>query len=339
MKKILLVLSCVLFMSCESPIDDIMENENVVFYDTIWSNGMFNSFTDLIEFDGKYYCCFREGVGHILFGTNQYGKIKVISSNDGISWDEVCTIYNKDYDLRDPHMSITPDNKLMINFGCSVYENGETVSKKSQVCFLSAEDLRKGEIEILSKDINLLNFGSIKSIWLWKVTWIEGTAYGVVYGNSGPILVSSSDGINFSIIAKLNVHGGETDLCFYSDGRMFLFNRATYVNGYYCESAPPYTEFEWHESPYFIQCPDILRINDKSFLIAGRGGSGTAIFILKSGKMEQILDIAGEGGDCAYPGMIRVNNEIWMTYYCSYYLNDKWVSDINIVKYDISDYL
>ena len=54
----------------------------IVSLERIWDGAVYNSFTDLTRFDGKWYCTFRESDSH-EGGSN--GKIRVITSADGNS--------------------------------------------------------------------------------------------------------------------------------------------------------------------------------------------------------------------------------------------------------------
>ena len=45
----------------------------------IWDQAPHNAFTDLIHWEGKFYCAFREGKGH----AGDLGKLRVLSSVDG----------------------------------------------------------------------------------------------------------------------------------------------------------------------------------------------------------------------------------------------------------------
>ena len=50
----------------------------------IWPGESHSAFTDLERFQDKWYCAFRIGKGHA--GKGDYGKIRVIVSDDGQSW-------------------------------------------------------------------------------------------------------------------------------------------------------------------------------------------------------------------------------------------------------------
>src|SRR6188472_116847 len=75
----------------------------------IWNEGSHNAFTDLIRFNNKWFCTFRESEAHV--GGN--GKLRVIVSDDGETWTSAALLAEDGIDLRDPKLSITRDGRLM----------------------------------------------------------------------------------------------------------------------------------------------------------------------------------------------------------------------------------
>ncbi len=71
----------------------------------IWDQAPHNAFTDLIRFQNKWFCIFREGETHA--GADS-GKIRVSESDDGDRWASAALISEEGIDLRDPKLSITP---------------------------------------------------------------------------------------------------------------------------------------------------------------------------------------------------------------------------------------
>ena len=88
----------------------------------IWDRARHNAFTDLIRWHDRFYCTFRESNRHV-FGDD--GKIRLITSQDGRTWKSVALIAQPGIDLRDPKLSITPDDRLMILMGGSYYDGKE----------------------------------------------------------------------------------------------------------------------------------------------------------------------------------------------------------------------
>src|SRR5262249_61494256 len=81
----------------------------------IWDQAPHNAFTDLIRFQDRWYCTFREGAGH----ASGAGAIRVLTSADGEKWESAALIESKDVDLRDPKLSATPDGRLMMVGGAA----------------------------------------------------------------------------------------------------------------------------------------------------------------------------------------------------------------------------
>src|SRR3954471_1308830 len=89
----------------------------LVSVEKIWDRGAHNAFTDLVRWQGKWYCTFREADGHV----GGDGKLRVLESADGNAWEPVALIAEEGIDLRDPKLSVTPKDQLMISAGGSVY--------------------------------------------------------------------------------------------------------------------------------------------------------------------------------------------------------------------------
>src|ERR1017187_5695591 len=86
---------------------------SIVEVSKIWSEAPHNAFTDLLFFRKSWYCVFREGKDHISFD----GVIRVLASPDGADWHSVAEISMPGADLRDPKITVTPDQKLMLVAG------------------------------------------------------------------------------------------------------------------------------------------------------------------------------------------------------------------------------
>lgn len=312
---VLLVIFSFVLTSCDD-IDDLLSwyMEDTSFQSRIWDNAPHCAFTGLTEYKGKYYCCFREAVAHVPTSPDNYGKIRILESVDGEKWVSVGLVGNKDYDLRDPKLTVTSDNRLMLIYGCSNIENGQLFFRKTGVRFFSGE-LTSAQLSFAEEHtVSIQQDKTLSSYWLWRVVWKDGVAYGVAYSaNAKPLLVRSIDGINYSLITVLNIQGNEADIEFLEDGGMMIVSRAVSGNGYIGTASFPYTEWTWNDSGYLIHCPDIITLDGQRF-VAGRGLDGTMLYHIKNNVLDPIYTFPG-GGDNAYPGVIRVNDELWMSYY------------------------
>ena len=197
----------------------------------IWDRGAHNAFTDLIRFKGRWYCTFREADGHV----GGDGRIRVLTSKNGEQWDSAALVVEAGIDLRDPKMSITPDNRLMIVAGGSVY-GGTNILKSRQPRVMFSRDGRSW-----TAPRRVLADGD----WLWRVTWYKGRAYGVSYDHTrakpgdAPAaeglaasewhlkLVESADGVDWKLTTVLPADGrpNETTIRFLPTGECMAFVR------------------------------------------------------------------------------------------------------------------
>jgi hypothetical protein len=299
----------------------------------IWDAGEHNAFTDLIRWHDKWYCTFRESAAHV----GGDGQIRVLESTDGDAWKSAALISEKGIDLRDPKLSITPDDRLMIVGGGSVYEGKTLKGRQPRVMF------SKDGHEWTPPE-RVLEEGD----WLWRVTWHNGKAYGVSYDaaersssaakeaaktgkvENGPAnwklkLVESSDGVHYTLVTHLDVpgHPNETTLRFMPDGEMVALVRREGGNtmGWIGHARSPYKDWTWHELKHRIGGPNFIRLPDGTLWAACRsypGGAKTVLARLTlDGGYEPKLTFPS-GGDNSYAGLVWHDGLLWMSYYSSH---------------------
>jgi hypothetical protein len=300
----------------------------------IWDRGKHNAFTDLIRFQDRWYCTFREGDAHV----GGDGKLRVLSSAGCEKWESVALLTEKGIDLRDPKLSITADGRLMIVAGGSVYEGRKLLGRQPRVAFS-----RDGKEWTPTRRV--LEEGE----WLWRVTWHNEKCYGVTYNASkrdtpeakeaaksgtvapGPAewklkLVVSADGEKFEVVTHLDVpgHPNETTLRFLPDGTLAALVRREGGNqkAWAGTSKPPYKEWRWKELRGRIGGPNFLLLPNGSIVAAGRlhdGGVRMALGWLdvKTGAFQEALKLPS-GGDTSYPGLVWHEDRLWVSYYSSH---------------------
>ena len=281
----------------------------------IWDQGAHNAFTDLIRFQGKWFCTFREAEGHVKGD----GRIRVLASDDGDAWASTAFLEADGIDLRDPKLSVTPDGRLMIVAGGSVYREGELVGRQPRVAF--SEDGREW-----TPPQRVLEEGD----WLWRVTWHEGCAYGVTYNIFADAdawalrLVKSADGVNYETVTVFAIpdRPNETTLRFLANGDMVALVRreAGTCHTWIGVSSAPYTDWTWHETQHRVGGPNFIVLPDGAMWVAGRsypGGAKTVLARMGLDRYEPVLTLPS-GGDCSYPGLVWHEGLLWMTYYSSH---------------------
>lgn len=289
----------------------------------IWDQAPHNAFTDLTFWKDQFYCAFREGRGHV----STDGRIRVLSSKDADAWKPAGLIDLAGYDLRDAHLSITPDNRLMLLGGAAPREkDGQSAPTGSFVAFSSnGTDWTKPQIVVAP------------GRWLWCATWHEGKAYGVAYpasqGEPYVELLTSSDGIAWqSLVPKLYGVGfpNETTLRFDESGACYALVRRDKqgdvpYSAVLGSSRGDYSQWQWHDlGPEFnaFGGPNLIQLPTGQWLAAGRmhqDGSHTALCYLDVANhtMTRLLKLPS-GGDTSYPGLLWHNDLLYVSYYSSH---------------------
>lgn len=289
----------------------------------IWDEAAHNAFPDLVRWNEKFYCAFREGRGHV--STN--GKIRILKSKATNLWESAALVTLEGYDLRDAHLSVTPEGRLMLLGGAAPRKrDNQSAPTGTFVCF--SQDGRQW-----TKPRIVVKPGR----WLWRVTWHEGKAYGVSYaaGERMPYLelLISSDGVNYQThVAKLFGEGYPTEvtLRFDTDDTCYALVRRD-RRGKEASSAllgvskPDYKKWRWHDlgkSFNGFGGPNFIRIPGGHWIGAGRmheGGAHTAVTYVdvKNGTMTKLLKLPS-GGDTSYPGLLWYEKMLYVSYYSSH---------------------
>jgi len=274
----------------------------------IWDRAPHNAFTDLVRFRDRWWCAFREAKDH----APSYGKARVIVSEDGDDWMSAALVEQEGVDLRDSKLSVTPDGRLMMIMGGSLYDDNLVYQTRSpRVSF--SKDGREWSVprKLLAEDH-----------WLWRVTWHDGWAWSVSKLGVGQnprrgMLYRSRDGIEWEWVTELHVPNiSETTLRFMPNGEMFALTRPNWIG----TSHPPYTKWSWTSMGEGIGGPNFIRLPDGSLWAAGRYYDGKATTVLArmtSGSYNPVLTLPS-GGDCSYPGMVWHDDLLWMSYYSSH---------------------
>lgn len=294
----------------------------------IWSNGSHCAFTSIERFKGRYYCTFREGATHIFDSQgNAEGKVRILASDDGEKWESVAFIGKAGFDLRDPKLSVTPEGKLMVIIGGSIYRNRKLEGCVPHVVF--SED---GKTFSEPKPIELDKKMHTGHDWLWRITWYDGVGYGVSYSKASnneivTHLMKTNDGIKYTLVKSFNHDGypNEATVRFLPDGRMAIMLRRDQgdCKAMWGLSHAPYTDWEWRKMEFRLGGPDFIVLDDDHLVAGGRtnyvpSASKTTIFTGKnSGRFEEVITLPS-GGDTSYPGFLIVGNELWVSYYSTH---------------------
>ena len=241
----------------------------------------------------------------------------MIASDDGATWESTALLEETGIDLRDPKLSITPDDRLMISAGGSVYRDGELVGRQPRSAF-SADGADWTSTQRILSDGN----------WLWRVTWHDGVGYGVSYGigesekDWSVTLYRTTDGLDFEKVVEWDIDGkpNETTVRFLNDGRMMALVRREAQNkhGWVGVSEAPFTDWQWNDMGFQIGGPNFIQLPDGTLWAAGRRYPPVTVLArLSENAYEPVLELPSEG-DCSYPGLVWHEGLLWMSYYSSH---------------------
>ncbi|MDO4950217.1 MAG: hypothetical protein Q4E55_08695 [Bacteroidales bacterium] len=297
-----------------------------------WDANKHCAFTSIIKFNGRYYLSFREADSHIFDDDGiARGGTRILVSDDGDNWTSVAHLLKDGYDLRDPKLSITPDGRLMVIIGGSIYNPAtkHLDGCKPQVSFSSdgVNFTDPQPVEINSKTANGKD-------WIWRVDWLDGVGYGVCYSvvDGDPrariSLLKTTDGIHYSDVANFNLPDfpNEATVRFLPDKRMLMMVREDAnhpIEGYWGISNPPYTDWEFKKLGFQVGGPDFIVTDDNTVIAGTRSyfvpGSHKTVLMKGTidGKFQEVCFLPSSG-DTSYPGFLVEGDELWVSYYSTH---------------------
>lgn len=281
----------------------------------IWDRAPHNAFTDLIRYQNRWWCAFRESTGHVTMD----GAVRVITSDTGETWESAALLTSSTEDLRDPKLSITPRGELMIvAAGATHPPNGPT--RQSYVWF--SRDGRNWSESTAVGDRNY---------WLWRVTWNRSVAYSTGYEYTSTkdlrFYRSTDGGKTFRADAKplqTEHWPNEASLVFEPDGTALLLLRRERgpATGLLGSAKPPYREWQWKDLGVRIGGPHMLRLPDGRLIAAvrlydGRVRTSLCWLNAETGRLEEALALPS-GGDTSYAGLVWHEGLLRVSYYSSH---------------------
>ncbi|NBV22841.1 MAG: exo-alpha-sialidase [Proteobacteria bacterium] len=295
----------------------------------IWDAAPHNAFTDLVRFNNRWYCVFREGSAHV----SPDGAVRVLTSDTGYWWESAARIEMPGFDLRDPKITVMPGNsRLMILGGATVREDNKPATENQSFVALSDDGKKWGKVFWV---------GPTNS-WLWRVTWHRTSGLGVAYDVTpesradkkyGTTLLLTKNGVDYdTLVPDFLTEGGPTEatLRVGTENELLCLQRRdgkgtnTALLG--ISKKIPYDEWAWKDLGKFFGGPNFIQIPDGRWIACGRlqnhgpdKKTKTVVCELdvNKGELIPLLDLPS-GGDSSYPGMVWHENQLWITYYSSH---------------------
>ncbi|WP_438863482.1 hypothetical protein [Neptunicella sp.] len=287
----------------------------------LYNKASHNAFTDLCVYRQQLYCCFRAAQDHI----SPDGNIVVLH----LGWQGEIQAETKirmpGCDLRDPKLSVSADGKLILLAYGRHYDQQHKFLYSQPYVWFSTD----GNSWSCAKPIGQKNW------WLWRLSWYGDKALGFAYNRrqqtlalyAGNPLRTFEKILPEAFSQRKNKLGypNESDICFNPDGTAYAIIRRDADSGsaQLGIAKPPYKQWRWHNLDFYLGGPAMLLINQQQAVLAGRiwqpSGPKTALINLDLGTFEaKIRQILPSDGDCSYPGLVKQDNQLYVSYYSSH---------------------
>ena len=311
-------------------------NDNIVLKSwDIANDGMHNSNTDMILWQGEFYIAYVSSPYHF---SSDASTLHIKHSSDmGRTWVEDSEFNPDKNDIRDPKFAVIGKRLFLY-----ALDNNSFNPEPYQTVYAYTEN---------GKDWSPLKVVPGVDGWLF---WRPKTNDGVTFYNSAywyehnkAILLKSTDGINWEIVSTINEgeRNDETEIIFLPDGRLLATARLEYdesalegalgdIRGstLITVSEPPYTS--WHELTQSLVTrldgPYLFSYHNRVYGIGryqpdlGRSGpltpqgsclsrKRTSLFEVRESGLAYLSDLPSDG-DTSYVGVILVGDTAYASY-------------------------
>ncbi len=298
-----------------------------------FDNGEHNAFTDLCQFQGRYYLAFRTCPdGH---GVHPTSSIVVLASDDTKTWSEVHRFNVPRRDVRDPHFLIFAD-KLFVYTG--TWYCGDSSPDPYEMNKLLGYAAWSADGETWQGPIMLEGtYGH----YIWRAATHGEKAYlcgrrkheftetknreerDVLVESA---LLESDDGLVWRKAGLFQEqYGDETAFLFEDDGSVLAIARSGGGRpAELCRSQPPYQQWQRSTLDRYVGGPLLVKW-DGHFLVGGRsmltGSAKTSLCWLVGNELHEFAELPS-GGDNSYPGFVAIDDKhAVVSYYSSHERN------------------
>lgn len=282
-------------------------------------NNKHNAFTDLIYYDGAFWCSYRQATNHMSLD----GIVQIQKSIDGVSWSLITELSWSGGDMRDPKFFTDKNHNLFLMVGIRL-----AVVPNNYQHILSSVWRYKSH----TKSFELSSID--EKTWRWSGVLVDSEIFSVGYAGADIKGTLYKADRNFNWLKWVSpffpaseCFSNETSLIYDAKHKQLvaLVRRDGKDNcpALLGKSQAPFISWHWKALNLRIGGPKLLLTTER-FLLAG-----FRIFTEDSAKMVvaevdttsnqlNILLELPSSGDCSYPGMVQKNNHLYISYYSSH---------------------
>jgi len=302
----------------------------------------FASFTDIVHYNKSWYIIFRAGTKH---SGGQNGQIKILKSDDAITWTVQHIIENDSLDLRDPKFVVDSANNNLYLIYMAIKPN------TSKVYGFIANNSHEswGNPQFITNDNT-----SGEQFVFWRLTYLKKKMYSASYRL--PILggyttdniclfKNNNDFKTYAAIGKLKLGSSPTEATVRfdaNDNMYFLIRRETAHVALGVSTPANYSNVKWFDDPLStrLSSPNFLFYNNK-LLICGRDQDDLQFKFFSynpaTHKIEKKFTFPS-GGETGYGGM-SLNPANKDELLISYYVISDDISYIKLIRMDLKTFL
>ncbi|MDY6928360.1 MAG: hypothetical protein SWN10_14825 [Pseudomonadota bacterium] len=276
-----------------------------------------NAFGDITRFKGKLLVCYRSAQSHM----SEDGRVVICELDEHRRPIRFQYLSESGCDLRDPHFCLD-GSRLFI-----LAHQRVTCNSPQAFTFSWFSD-------------NGLSWSGRhapgpKNWWLWRVCVHNHRHWGLAYLRRADRLDlycghlrSSMQQVKTGVLSRQRHHLGypnETDCFFADNGQLYALTRrdADSFTAQFGVSKPPYARWHWHDLKVYIGGPAMLPVDDRTALVAGRHNTNKGFVTrlwrldLKTARLTTLVTLPS-GGDNSYPGLVKHNGLLYVSYYSSH---------------------
>jgi len=247
--------------------------------DSIWSLGAKNSSPDIVRFRDRWYVALRED-----------DFIRIIGSVDSQRWEPIAKIdYGAAEAMREPRLSVTPDNRLMLAFH-AVMIAGLDAKVKTLVRFSHEGKIWTPSETLGDPEFTATAFG-----------WNLGKGLIVSHSIDQQRVYMTTDGVRTTPLgpaAPMTGAARESAFVYLPNHNILSLTRREDGTAMSATSVSPYRGWRWRDAGLRIDGPpNLLRIPDGRVVAAVKIGTRTTLCWLNatSGELTEFLALPSSG--------------------------------------------
>jgi hypothetical protein len=281
----------------------------------IWDRAPHSALADLVHLRDRWYLVFREGSAADSPG----GAIRVLSSLDGERWDPWARLDHPVADLRNPRLSITPHDRLMLTANGVISAASES-PHKTYVWLSTAGREWEGPHQ-----------AGANGDWISGVAWNRGKAYGLGFdaasAPAGRTLHAyvSHDGTAFEMVnpeAGAGPGPAHNAVAFGTDNTaLALLAREGEAKAQLGASRPPYRHWAWRDLDVRLGGPRMVSLGDGRVVVSGavlndeKAPPHLALLLLDPAEatLREVLSLPSTSSP-GHAGMVYDDGLLWIAY-------------------------